>query len=82
MDAELDESLRDEQPEISDQDGETQSEAIRSLIKEALDNDKVTIQVQSLKGGEEASAATILSRTNAPDERHRRLDGSAVAWAS
>ena len=30
VDAELDESLKDEQPEISDQDGETQSEAIRS----------------------------------------------------
>ena len=44
VDAELDESLKDEQPEISDQDGETQSEAIRSLIKEALDNDKVTFR--------------------------------------
>jgi len=74
VDAELDESLRDEQPEISDQDGETQSEAIRSLIKEALDNDKVTIQVQSLKGGEEAPAAMILL----PEQMRRMNDIGAL----
>ena len=74
VDAELDESLRDEQPEISDQDGETQSEAIRSLIKEALDNDKVTVQVQALKGGEEAPAAMILL----PEQMRRMNDIGAL----
>ena len=74
VDAELDESLKDEQPEISDQDGETQSEAIRSLIKEALDNDKVTVQVQALKGGEEAPAAMILL----PEQMRRMNDIGAL----
>lgn len=74
VDAELDESLKDEQPEISDQDGETQSEAIRSLIKEALNNDKVTVQVQALKGGEEAPAAMILL----PEQMRRMNDIGAL----
>ena len=74
VDAELDESLRDEQPEISDQDGETQSEAIRSLIKESLNNDKVTVQVQALKGGEEAPAAMILL----PEQMRRMNDIGAL----
>ena len=74
VDAELDESLKDEQPEISDQDGETLSEAIRSLIKEALDNDKVTVQVQALKGGEEAPAAMILL----PEQMRRMNDIGAL----
>ena len=74
VDAELDESLKDEQLEISDQDGETQSEAIRSLVKEALDNDKVTVQVQALKGGEEAPAAMILL----PEQMRRMNDIGAL----
>ena len=74
VDAELDESLKDEQPELSDQDGETQSEAIRSLIKEALNNDKVTVQVQALKGGEEAPAAMILL----PEQMRRMNDIGAL----
>ena len=74
VDAELDESLRDEKPEISDQDGETQSESIRSLIKEALNNDKVTIQVQALKGGDEAPPAMILL----PEQMRRMNDMGAL----
>ena len=74
VDAELDESLRDEKPEISDQDGETQSESIRNLIKEALSNDKVTIQVQALKGGEDAPPAMILL----PEQMRRMNDMGAL----
>ena len=74
VDAELDESLRDEKPEISDQEGETQSESIRNLIKEALSNDKVTIQVQALKGGEDAPAAMILL----PEQMRRMNDMGAL----
>ena len=59
---------------IRDRDGETQSEAIRSLIKEALDNDKVTVQVQALKGGEEAPAAMILL----PEQMRRMNDIGAL----
>ena len=74
VDAELDESLRDEKPEISDQEGETQSESIRNLIKEALSNDKVTIQVQALKGGEDAPPAMILL----PEQMRRMNDMGAL----
>ena len=49
VDAELDDSFQDDQTELSDQDGTTQSETLRTLLKDALANDKVTIQVQSLK---------------------------------
>ena len=74
VDAELDDSLRDEQSELSDQDGETQSETLRKLIKTALDNDKVTIQVQALKGGADAPAALILL----PEQMRRMNDIGAL----
>jgi molecular chaperone HtpG len=74
VDAELDDSLRDEQPELSDKDGETQSESLRSLIKKALNNDKVTIQVQALKGGADAPAALILL----PEQMRRMNDIGAL----
>ena len=74
VDAELDDSLRDEQPELSDKDGETQSESLRSLIKKALHNDKVTIQVQALKGGADAPAALILL----PEQMRRMNDIGAL----
>ena len=74
VDAELDDSLRDEQPEISNQDGKTKSESIRSLIKNALNNDKVTIQVQSLKGGDEAPPTMILL----PEQMRRMNDIGAL----
>ena len=74
VDAELDDSLRDEQPDLSDKDGETQSESLRSLIKRALNNDKVTIQVQALKGGPDAPAALILL----PEQMRRMNDIGAL----
>lgn len=74
VDAELDDSLREELPEISDADGETKSESIRKLIKEALSNDKVTIQVQSLKSGSESPAALILL----PEQMRRMNDIGAL----
>jgi len=74
VDSELDSSLSDEQPELSDQDGETQSESLRSLIKAALGNDKVTVQVQALKGGAEAPASMILL----PEQMRRMNDIGAL----
>ena len=74
VDAELDESLRDDQPELSDQEGETQSETLRELMKQALNNDKVTIQVQALKGGDDAPAALILL----PEQMRRINDIGAL----
>ncbi|WP_115121565.1 molecular chaperone HtpG [Synechococcus sp. UW105] len=74
VDAELDESLRDEQPELTDQDGESPSENLRGLIKKALNNDKVTIQVQALKGGADSPAALILL----PEQMRRMNDIGAL----
>ena len=74
VDSELDSSLQDDQPEISDQEGETKSESLRTLVKNALNNDKVTVQVQSLKGGAEAPAALILL----PEQMRRMNDIGAL----
>ena len=74
VDSELDSSLQDDQPELSDQEGETKSETLRTLIKNALNNDKVTVQVQSLKGGSEAPAALILL----PEQMRRMNDIGAL----
>jgi molecular chaperone HtpG len=74
VDAELDASLKEETPELSDGDGETKSETLRKLIKEALSNDKVTIQVQTLKSGSEGPAALILL----PEQMRRMNDIGAL----
>ena len=73
VDAELDDSLREEEAELADQDGATDSERLRSLIKDALDNDKVTIQVQALKA-EGAPPAMILL----PEQMRRLNDMGAL----
>lgn len=74
VDAELDSSLKEDTPELSDGDGETKSESLRKLIKDALDNDKVTIQVQALKSGSEGPAALILL----PEQMRRMNDIGAL----
>jgi len=73
VDSELDESLKDDDSELADQDGNTQSETLRTLIKEALANDKVTIQVQALKN-EGAPPAMILL----PEQMRRLNDMGAL----
>lgn len=59
VDAELDDSLQEKESELTDSQGKDSSEQLRSLFKQALANDKVTIQVQALKG-DNAPAALIL----------------------
>jgi len=59
VDAELDDSLQEQESELADADGKDNSEKLRHLFKGALANDKVTIQVQALKG-DSAPAALIL----------------------
>ena len=73
VDSELDESLKDDESELADQDGNTQSETLRTLIKESLANDKVTIQVQALKH-EGAPPAMILL----PEQMRRLNDMGAL----
>ncbi len=74
VDAELDSSLKEETPELSDGDGETKSESLRKLIKNALSNEKVTVQVQALKSGSQGPAALILL----PEQMRRMNDIGAL----
>ena len=73
VDAELDESLRENDTELTDQDGTTESDRLRDLIKEALSNDKVTIQVQALKGDAAPPAMILL-----PEQMRRLNDMGAL----
>ena len=73
VDSELDDSLQDKESELSDAEGKDNSEKLRDLFKAALSNDKVTIQVQALKG-ENAPAALILL----PEQMRRMNDMGAL----
>ena len=73
VDAELDDTLQDKESELADADGKDSSEKLRDLFKAALADDKVTIQVQALKG-EQAPAALILL----PEQMRRINDMGAL----
>ena len=73
VDAELDESLQDQESELADAEGKDSTERLRDLFKGALANDKVTIQVQALKG-DNAPAALILL----PEQMRRINDMGAL----
>jgi molecular chaperone HtpG len=73
VDSELDDSLQEKESELADADGKDASEKLRALFKAALANDKVTIQVQALKG-ENAPAALILL----PEQMRRINDMGAL----
>jgi len=73
VDSELDDSLQEKESELSDADGKDNSEKLRELFRTALANDKVTIQVQALKG-DNAPAALILL----PEQMRRINDMGAL----
>ncbi len=73
VDAELDDSLKEQESELADVEGKDSSEKLRELFRSVLDTDKVTIQVQALKG-EEAPAALILL----PEQMRRINDMGAL----
>ena len=73
VDSELDESLQEKEGELASADGKDNSEKLRDLFKAALANDKVTIQVQALKG-DNAPAALILL----PEQMRRLNDMGAL----
>ena len=73
VDAELDDTLQDKESELADAEGKDSSEKIRDLFKAALADDKVTIQVQALKG-DNAPAALILL----PEQMRRINDMGAL----
>ena len=73
VDAELDESLQEKDSSLSDADGKDSSESLRDLFKSSLGNEKVTVQVQALKG-DNAPAALILL----PEQMRRMNDMGAL----
>jgi molecular chaperone HtpG len=73
VDAELDDSLQDKDTGVTDAEGKDSSEGLRNLFKASLNNDKVTIQVQALKG-DNAPAALILL----PEQMRRMNDMGAL----
>ncbi len=73
VDSELDDSLQERESELADADGKDSSEKVRELFKGALANDKITIQVQALKG-DNAPAALILL----PEQMRRINDMGAL----
>jgi molecular chaperone HtpG len=73
VDSELDDSLQEKESELADADGKDAGEKLRELFRGALGNDKVTIQVQALKG-DSAPAALILL----PEQMRRLNDMGAL----
>ncbi len=73
VDAELDASLQEQDSGLSDAEGKDSSESLRDLFKTSLANDKVTVQVQALKG-DNAPAALILL----PEQMRRMNDMGAM----
>jgi molecular chaperone HtpG len=73
VDAELDDSLQEKESELIGAEGKDSGEKLRELFRSALANDKVTVQVQSLKG-ENAPAALILL----PEQMRRLNDMGAL----
>ncbi|MFN9631414.1 MAG: molecular chaperone HtpG [Cyanobacteriota bacterium] len=73
VDAELDASLQENTPDLTDAEGKDPTEQLREIFRTALANDKITVQVQSLKG-EEAPAAMILL----PEQMRRMNDLGAL----
>ena len=73
VDSELDDTLQDKGTELSDADGKDAGDKLRQLFKAALDDERITIQVQSLKS-ETAPAALILL----PEQMRRLNDMGAL----
>ncbi len=73
VDSELDSSLQESDSALSDAEGKDATEKLRDLFRTALGDDRVTVQVQALKG-EEAPAALILL----PEQMRRLNDMGAL----
>ncbi len=73
VDAELDASIQEQDSSLTDAEGTDSSEKLRELFRGALANEKVTIQVQALKG-ENTPAALILL----PEQMRRLNDIGAL----
>ncbi len=73
VDSEIDDSLNAHNPEITDLDGDNKSETLRDLIKTSLNNEKITIQIKSLKDNDDIPAMILL-----PEQMRRINDMGAL----
>ena len=73
VDSELDEELKDNNSEIVDKDGESTSDKLRDLIKQSINNENITIQIQSLKSKNAPPSMILL-----PEQMRRINDISAL----
>jgi molecular chaperone HtpG len=73
VDAELDASLHDDAPDLAEADGQQTGEKLRELFRAALDDGRITVKVEALKG-EQAPAALILL----PEQMRRMNDMGAL----
>ena len=72
VDSEINDDLEKKDPEIIDKDGKSNSDNIKEIISKALNNEKVTIQVQSLKNKNAPPALILL-----PEQMRRINDMGA-----
>tara|TARA_Y100001968_G_scaffold333683_1_gene398325 strand:- start:4874 stop:6781 length:1908 start_codon:yes stop_codon:yes gene_type:complete len=73
VDSDIDESLKEDNSIITDKEGETKNENLRTIIKESLNNEKITIQIQALKGENSPPALILL-----PEQMRRINDMGAM----
>ncbi|WP_269622959.1 molecular chaperone HtpG [Prochlorococcus marinus] len=73
VDSEIVDDLNDDSPEITGKDGEKASEIIRDLIKKAINNENVSVKVQTLKSNPDVPAMILL-----PEQMRRINDMGAL----
>ncbi len=72
VDSEISEENNDEQPEIVDKDGKSNADHLKDFISKALNNEKVTIKIQSIKSKNAPPALILL-----PEQMRRINDMGA-----
>ena len=72
VDSEINDNLDKDSPEIVDKDGKSNSDNIKEIITKALNNEKVTVKVQSLKNNNAPPALILL-----PEQMRRINDMGA-----
>ena len=72
VDSEINDDLEKDSPEIVDKDGKSNTDNIKEIITNALNNEKVTVKVQSLKNNNAPPALILL-----PEQMRRINDMGA-----
>ena len=72
VDSEISEDKNEDQPEIVDKDGKSNADYLKEIITSALDNEKVTVKLQSIKSDDAPPALILL-----PEQMRRISDMGA-----